>query len=66
MEEESSPYCHNFNSSQSNSLPVDCTRDSSGNLAATSRLVRGRLTEPSKNSSIYEFCHSFSLVDFIT
>jgi len=25
MEEESKPYCHKFNRSQSNRLPVDCT-----------------------------------------
>jgi len=25
MREESKPYCHKFNRSQSNRLPVDCT-----------------------------------------
>jgi len=47
MEEESKPYCHKFNRSQSNRLPVDCLKDSSGNLAATPAVARGRLTRMS-------------------
>ena len=43
MEEESSLYCHEFNKSQSIRLPVDCSKDYSGNLAATPRTVRSRL-----------------------
>jgi len=44
MEEESSPYCHIFSRSQSIRLPVDCLKDSSGNLVVASRLVRRGLT----------------------
>jgi len=43
MKEESKPCYHQFNWSQSNRLPVDCLKDSSGNLAATPRMV-GRKT----------------------
>jgi len=45
MEEESGPYLHIFNKSQSIRLPVECSRDSSGNLAATPRTVRRRLNQ---------------------
>jgi len=45
MEEESIPYCHKFNRSQFIRLPVDCSKDSSGNLAATPRTVRRRLIQ---------------------
>jgi len=47
MEEESKPYCHKFNRSQSNRLPADCLKDSNGNLAATTAVARGILTRMS-------------------
>jgi len=42
MEEESKPYCHKFNKSQSNRLPVDCTsfQWETSFLASGLRLVR--------------------------
>jgi len=43
MEEESGPHHHKFHRSQSIRLPVDCSKDSSRNLAATPRTVRRRL-----------------------
>jgi len=52
MEEESSPYCHKFNRSQSNRLPEDRLKDSSGYLVATSRMVRGRLKFYSRYPSL--------------
>jgi len=62
MEEESKPYCHKFNRSQSNRLPVDCLKDSSGNLAATPAVSTGRLTEPGHRAPTYSVCLVFSLV----
>jgi len=61
MEEESKPYCHKFYGSQSNRLSVDSLKDSSGNLAATPAIARGRLTELGHRALTYVFCHVFSL-----
>jgi len=55
MEEESKPYCHKFNRSQSNRLPVDSLKNSSGNLAVTPAVARGRLTRMS-NLAIARLC----------
>jgi len=53
MEEESKPYCHKFNRSQPNRLPVDCLKDSGGNLAATPAVARGRLTRMSNRTTAH-------------